>query len=158
MNGEVRPAEERDIPRILRLLVQVCNVHNEARPDLFRRNATKYTAGELSSMIAGRDRTPVFVFERGGSVLGYIFAKIVETRGDNVMEDGRELYVDDLCVDGEARGGGIGRRLYARAVELARGLGCRAVTLNVWEGNDGARRFYESLGMRPRKTCMETRL
>ena len=40
----------------------------------------------------------------------------------------------------------------------ARRLGCSAVTLNVWEGNDAARRFYEKMGMTPRSATMELSL
>ena len=29
------------------------------------------------------------------------------------------------------------------------------LTLNVWTGNEAARRFYESCGFKPRKTCMD---
>lgn len=34
-------------------------------------------------------------------------------------------------------------------------MGCYEVTLNVWEGNDIARRFYEKMGMVPKETQME---
>ena len=32
---------------------------------------------------------------------------------------------------------------------------CNDVSLNVWEGNDKARLFYEKIGMKVRKTQME---
>ena len=40
----IRRAKENDIPDVLRLLVQVCMVHHNGRPDLFKGPATKYTA------------------------------------------------------------------------------------------------------------------
>ena len=49
------------------------------------------------------------------------------------------------------------KAIMARAEE-ARRLGCAAVTLNVWEGNDAARRFYEKMGMTPRSATMELSL
>ena len=39
----IRRAETADIPDIMRLLVQVCDVHAEIRPDIFRRGGVKYT-------------------------------------------------------------------------------------------------------------------
>ena len=45
----VRRATEKDIPRILELLVQVNMVHHLGRPDLFNGPATKYTEEELLS-------------------------------------------------------------------------------------------------------------
>ena len=34
-------------------------------------------------------------------------------------------------------------------------LGCYEVTLNVWEGNDSAKAFYEKMGLKPKETQME---
>ena len=58
-------------------------------------------------------------------------------------------------MDASVRGKGVAKLLWQRTVELARELGCDAVTLNVWEGNDRARKFYEHCGLSVRKTFME---
>jgi ribosomal protein S18 acetylase RimI-like enzyme len=50
----------------------------------------------------------------------------------------------------------VGKALYEYVCDYARGLGCYNITLNVWEGNTPARRFYESMGMKVQKTGMET--
>lgn len=39
--------------------------------------------------------------------------------------------------------------------EYAESIGCHAITLNVWAGNDAAMHFYQSVGMQPQKTGME---
>ena len=39
--------------------------------------------------------------------------------------------------------------------KYARNLGCYDITLNVWEGNECAQRFYNKLGMRVKETNME---
>lgn len=54
--------------------------------------------------------------------------------------------IQGLAVDDSARGRGIGRALVEAAVERARGLGARRVTLRVLGPNAPARRLYESLG------------
>jgi GNAT superfamily N-acetyltransferase len=56
--------------------------------------------------------------------------------------------VNALVVMPAARGLGIGRRLMARAEELARDAGCDAVELTTGIGPDrqAAHRFYEALG------------
>ena len=40
-------------------------------------------------------------------------------------------------------------------VSEAKKLGCYELTLNVWEGNDGALAFYKAMGMKPKETQME---
>ena len=71
------------------------------------------------------------------------------------MRDFQTLFIDDLCVDEKYRGQHVGKRLYEYALAYARELGCYDLTLNVWEGNDNARAFYEKMGMFVKETQME---
>lgn len=149
----IRFAEERDIPQMLDLLGQVKKVHQDIRPDLFR-EGTKYDEAGLKQMLADPQR-PVLAAEEGGRMVGYTICAILVTQGDPVLKDRKELYIDDLCVDAAVRGKGVSKLLWQRAVEYAKELGCDAITLNVWEGNDRARKFYEHCGLTVRKTMME---
>ena len=88
-------------------------------------------------------------------VLGYAFCKIQEPIQSNNMIPFRILYVDDLCVDSTIRGKHIGRQLFEFVKQEAKRLECYEVTLNVWEGNESAKHFYEKMGMKPKKTHME---
>ena len=152
----IRLAEPRDIPGIAKLLLLVQAIHAEGRPDLFEKGGRKYTDDEIAAVIADED-TPVFVYTDGeGSVLGYVFCEII--RHKKSMNYGTELYIDDLCVDSDARGKGIGRALVRHAADFASSKGISRLTLNVWEINPGAARFYEKLGFRPLKTYLEKRL
>lgn len=53
----IRRAVDADIPALDRMLFQV---HHEARPDLFKAGAKKYTDAQLKAILAD-DKTPVFV-------------------------------------------------------------------------------------------------
>ena len=55
----IRKAETADIPDLLRLLVQVCNVHQDIRPDIFKRDGVKYTESDLTELLAD-DTRPVW--------------------------------------------------------------------------------------------------
>lgn len=154
---QIRIAENRDIPAILELLRQVGQVHHDVRPDLFRDGAQKYDTPALEALLKDQNR-PIFVAEAEGRVEGYCFCIRKSTRDDPVLWNEEELYIDDLCVDEKSRGKGAAQALYRYAVDYARKIGCDSVTLNVWEGNDRARAFYEKQGLTPRKTMMEYRL
>ena len=150
----VRRATERDIPAIMRLLVQVNMVHHNGRPDLFKGPTTKYTEGELAAILASDD-TPVFVgVDESDKVLGHGFC-VLQHSGGQLMEEHDTLYIDDICVDETARGLGVGRAIYESILAHARERGCYNVTLNVWSCNPGAMRFYEKLGMVPYRVGME---
>ena len=152
----IRHAEEKDLPRLSALLLQVLTVHHDIGPDLFKPNCTKYNERELAALIENPLR-PVFVYEdENGVVQGYAFCVIEQHPGNNILTDIKTLYLDDLCVDENCRGQGVGRKLYEYVKTYAKEQGCHNLTLNVWEGNDDAISFYRNLGLKPYKYGMET--
>ena len=153
----IRRAEISDIPDILRLLVQVCNVHQAIRPEIFKRDGVKYTESDLCELLQDETR-PVWCAVEDDTFLGYCFCQWQEYHDSSVSTDRRELYIDDLCVDESARGRGVATALFRHVTEAARASGTDFITLNVWRGNDSALRFYEKMGMMPRKTTLELRL
>ena len=153
----IQRAENCHIPGLIRLLYQVGGVHHDIRPDIFRDRAIKYTEKDLETLFLDKNR-PVFVALDGETVLGYCFCVIEDCRGTTVLTDRVEIYIDDLCVEETCRGQGIAKQLYAHVCAWAKDLGCAFVTLNVWCGNDGAMKFYEKMGMTPRKIFMEIKL
>ena len=152
----IRKASVADIPRLMDLLHQVNMVHHHLRPELFKPNTTKYSEQELETLL-GDESKPIFVYD-DGAVLGYAFCQITQVKNDRLLQDRKSLYIDDLCVDETARGRHIGSALFEFVRNYAKSIGCHAVTLNVWAGNDAAMQFYQSKGMRPQKTGMEMEL
>ena len=149
----IRRAGKEDIQRIIELLHQVNMVHHVLRPDLFKPHTTKYNEQELKSMLSD-DTKPIFVYI-DEDVLGYAFCQITEVRGNQLLEDIKTLYIDDICVDKQARGRHVGKALYEYVRNYAKAIGCNNITLNVWEGNEPAWRFYKNMGMQVQKTTME---
>ena len=151
---KIRRAENKDKARLGELLSQVLEVHHRVRPDLFKSGAKKYTDPELGVILADESR-PIFVAEESGEVLGYVFCIFVQHKDDNILTDVKTLYIDDLCVDENVRGKGVGRSLYNYVVDYAKKCGCYNVTLNVWADNKSALEFYESIGLHKQKIGME---
>ena len=156
MDYRIRRASKKDIGRIIELLHQVNMVHHVIRPDLFKPHTTKYNEQELESLL-NDDNKPIFVYD-SGDVQGYAFCQISEIKDHLLLQDIKTLYIDDICVDETARGNHIGKALYEHVRDYAQSIGCNNMTLNVWEGNEPALRFYESMGMKVQKTTMEIKL
>lgn len=150
----IRKAEKKDIAGLINLLYQVDAVHHDIRPDLFKGQTTKYDEKELAAVLEDSSK-PIFVFETEGRILGHAFCVITEIYGHHLLQDVKTLYIDDICVDEQARGQHVGQSLYEHVRDFAKSIGCHNITLNVWEGNDAAYRFYQRMGMKTQKTGME---
>ena len=150
----IRFAVEKDIPKLVDLLKQVCLVHHNGRPDIFK-IGTKYSAEELQELIKDTKRPILVSADQSDNVMGYCFCIFQQHKENSVLTDIKTLYIDDLCVDESLRGKHIGKELYEAAIKLARESGCYNLTLNVWSCNPSAMRFYELQGLVPQKIGME---
>ena len=109
---EIRKAQEIDIPRLGSLLLQVCRVHHEGRPDLFRAGGRKYDDEELKNLLQDPDRPILVALDESGVVQGYAFCVFQRHIGEGSFNDMTTLYLDDLCIDESCRGQHLGRELY----------------------------------------------
>ena len=103
-------------------------------------------------------KTPIFVAVEGEKVVGYGFCQVKIYENDPVIADHTEVYIDDLCVDENCRGQGIGQAIYKEIIRYAKMRKADSITLNVWCCNESAMRFYEKLGLKPQKIGMEVLL
>ena len=95
-----------------------------------------------------------------GVCMGYAFCQMQEQLFSTNMVPFKSLFIDDLCVDQQARGQHIGESLIGESLfeyvkQQAKEQGCYEVTLNVWAGNTPAEHFYEKMGMRTKERQME---
>lgn len=154
-NIEIRRAEEKDCGKIMDLLSQVLEVHAGIRPDIFNSGTTKYSRKELLDIMKDSNRPIYVAADEEDRVVGYAFCILTKQPETASMVQFTSMYIDDLCVDNTQQGKGIASNLFNHVKSEAIRLGCREITLNVWEGNDNARHMYEHLGMKPMKTYME---
>ncbi len=151
----IRRACKKDIDKVIKLLSQVLEIHAKLRPDLFISGTTKYSAAELEEMFQDETKPVYAAVDENDDLMGYVMCVLKEPPVSINMVSHKTLYIDDLCVDESARGQHVGQALFQHVKNEARRLGCYNVTLNVWEGNDSARHFYEKMELRPQKTQME---
>ena len=152
---KIRKAEEKDIPRLLALLEQVLQIHAEIRPDIFISGTTKYTVGQLAELLKQEDKPIYVAVDEDDVCRGYAFCQLKEQPFSTNMVPFKSLFIDDLCVDRQARGQHIGESLFEYVKQQAKELGCYEVTLNVWAGNTPAEHFYEKMGMKTKERQME---
>jgi ribosomal protein S18 acetylase RimI-like enzyme len=103
-------------------------------------------AGAMDRLLQDPALGRAWLIEPGGETAGYIvicFSFSLEFRG-------RDGFVDELYIHPRFRGRGLGRAALVHAAEEARGMGVRALHLEVARGDPRLVRLYESLGYRER--------
>jgi L-amino acid N-acyltransferase YncA len=106
----------------------------EDREERWRRAFARRAAGEPFPRI--------WVAERDGHVIG--FASGGPSQDDDAAPETGEIYT--VYLEPEVVGTGVGRELFARAVQDLRRVGFERATLWVLTSNAPTRRFYEAAG------------
>ncbi len=148
----VRRATAADVPAIAELLRQVDDVHARILPGYFRRphgDAAASARLQRTLPAPGDSGTKIILVAVRAGVIGFVLVQIYDTPDEPDMKPARRAHVEDLVVDRAHRRAGAGTALMKAAAEWARAAGADDLILTVWQGNQAAERFYESLGYRP---------
>lgn len=87
--------------------------------------------------------------------MGHCFCQIIEKEESFNSYAIKTLYIDDLCVDENARGKHVGTTLYEYVKKYAKENNFYNVTLHAWECNPNAVAFYKALGLGIQQYTME---
>lgn len=132
----LRPATASDVPEILRL------IHALAVYEKLEDQAVGTEAMLTEALFGKRPSCEALLAERHGKAVG--FALYFTTFSTFLCRPG--LYLEDLFVEPECRGLGIGKALLQRLAALAVERGCGRFEWRVLDWNEPSIRFYESLG------------
>jgi GNAT superfamily N-acetyltransferase len=143
----IRRAVDLDIPRIVELFEQVDELHREALPWMFRKLEQPRSAEVLERFICGSDRATFVAIEGdAGPVVGVLVVILREGPKPPLVRPARVAEIDNLVVDRAARRRGIGKALVGAALAWSRDVNAERTELGVYDFNEEARLFYESLG------------
>ena len=144
----IRAATVDDVPVVVRLVHELASYERE--PD-----AVVATEEQFRTALFGPDpRVHCLVAEDGGETVGFAiwfvsFSTWLGTHG---------IYLEDLFVRPEARGGGHGRALLTELARIAVERGYGRVEWAVLDWNVDAQGFYRSLGAAPQDEWTTWRL
>jgi len=145
---EIRKGTTNDVSAIVPLWVGFMDFHAELDP-MFTRlpegvdNWTRYITEKLTD-----EDFAVFVAGEDGTLIGYtvVFLKeyppIWTVKGCG--------FIDEMFVDPEHRGRGVGRKLYQSAEDWLRNKGAPHLELKVDLDNEPSRDFWARMGFEPR--------
>jgi GNAT superfamily N-acetyltransferase len=128
----IRLAVEGDISQLCGLLAELFAQEAEFSPD------AAVQARGLRAIIASADTGSILVAEEHGRIIGMVSLLYLTS----TALGSRVALLEDMVVVAGHRGVGHGDRLLDAAIDHARAVGCRRVTLLTDGGNADAQRFY----------------
>ena len=109
------------------------------------RSSPPPTAEELAEMIES-PASDVLVARHEAAIVGTLTLVVFR------IPTGVRAWIEDVVVDGEARGLGVGDQLNRFAIDLARRRGAKTVDLTSRPSREAANRLYQRIGFVARET------
>jgi len=135
----IRTATPSDVPRILELIHSLAEYERE--PD-----AVEATEAGLHTVLFGPNpQVFAHVAEQDGHVVGMAIWFVTFSTWTGV----HGIWLEDLFVEPEARGGGHGKALLAKLAQVCVERGYRRLEWTVLDWNEPSINFYRSLGAGP---------
>lgn len=139
MTLRIRPGEMKDVPLIAEL------IRGLARFEKLEHEVVMTEEKLTDSLFGERRYAETLLAEDDGAPVG--FALFFHNYSTFLAQPG--IYLEDLFVLPERRGGGVGRALLKRLAQIAVDRGCGRLEWAVLDWNTDAIRFYQRLGAKP---------
>lgn len=141
----IRFATKEDIERVNELRKQVNDVHTNGRPDMFQPGFAQEIQNLAYEMIESEERD-ILVAVRDEVICGFACVGYVVRPTSPYMKERKFYHVDEFGVDKAHRRQGIATELFAFIKQDAKEKGFERIELDVWNFNEDAIKFYESVG------------
>jgi ribosomal protein S18 acetylase RimI-like enzyme len=117
---------------------------NQLLPQLST-NASPLTTHDVAELVAS-PATSVFIARVDGRIVGSLTLAVFP------IPTGLRAWIEDVVVDGSARGAGVGEALTNAAIEESRRRHVRSIDLTTRPSREAANRLYARLGFEMRET------
>lgn len=152
---EIREATIADIVAIQTLYRQLDRHHVDLLPDTFRPIEGDIRSDDaVSEWIVATD-SAYLVAETEGDIVGFVSVAEKSSGVLPMVYPKRYGLIDDAVVTTAHRGTGVGKQLFAAAVNWMRARGLQSMQVQVWNANADAVEFYSKQGFSPIYTRME---
>jgi ribosomal protein S18 acetylase RimI-like enzyme len=144
----IRRATVADLPALGRLGAHLMRVHHAFDPQRFMNPGSDPESGYawfLGTQLVEPD-TAVFVAEREGDVVGYVYAGLEPQSWKELREPAG--FVHDIVVAEEGRRAGLATALMTTALDWLRSRGAPRAMLWTAHDNTGAQALFAGLGFR----------
>ncbi|MGR3809128.1 N-acetyltransferase family protein [Jiulongibacter sp. NS-SX5] len=137
MEINVRVGEAADVPAMMKLVKELAE---------FEKAPEQVSNTEEQMLKDGFGQNPIFgsfVAEADGEIVGIAIYYFRYSTWK-----GKRLYLEDIVVNSEFRGKGMGKALFDKTIEKAKETNCTGMMWQVLDWNQSAIEFYKQYGTR----------
>lgn len=146
---EIRAMREADFDAVQEIFRGVHALHQQNRPDIFRKLDAPLSYEYYMDMCKNPDGIALCAV-CGGRIAGVSYTYIKKPNANPVALPRITAFMDDLAVHPDFRGQGVGKALFMENQKRAAERGAVSLELMVWAFNQNAVEFYGHAGMTPR--------
>ena len=152
----IREAQKEDKGAVNELRKQLKLLHAAGRPDFFT-NDFSSEAADYVDVLLMQENVKILVAEKDSDMVGFACVEYIDRPATPYRVAFKYCHIMEFGVDARYRRQGIGRALFEAIKAQAREKGVQRLDLGVWEFNEDAIKFYESVGFKSYKRQMEYR-
>ena len=141
----IEKATTADVGVLAELNRHVQGIHVDGAPDLFKQPSPEEVAAQFEEWLR-EDSAWTFIAYRGETAVGYVLAFIRERPDNPFTRAWRALLIDQISVEPEWKGKGVGRALVEAAIDVGREADVDEVQATSWIFNEQAHAFFRALG------------
>lgn len=153
----IRFARSEDLTRVNELRKQVNDLHVNGDPAVFREGFPDELRDYIYSAF-GDPLRKIVVYEKNGEILAFAVLHHIHVPQTPYKNERVFLDIDEFGVDESHHRQGIATEMMRFIREYAKSEGFSRIELNMWEFNQGALEFYNSVGFRTYRRYMELKL
>ncbi|MFW6270486.1 MAG: N-acetyltransferase family protein [Bacillota bacterium] len=158
MDFKIRKSNKQDYEDLCELYRQSDLMHHQALSEMFEKPLSPPRDKEyLFTFMEDKDSS-IFVAEYKEKVIGLIAFKLLHSKDIPILKKRTYLKINEIVVDEQYRGNGIGKTLMKEAHNWAIDKGINEIELNVFKFNQNAIEFYRDLGYEVRNLTMTKKL
>lgn len=154
---EIRFAKETELDRVNEIRKQVNDVHVAGKPEVFKPGFSKELQ-DFIKVIWDDPEQEIVVAVEDDEICGFAILHHINKPENPFMWERDFLDIDEFCVDEKHRRKGVATQLISYIKEYAKEKGYHRLELNMWEFNESALEFYESVGFETYRRYMEIML
>lgn len=141
----IREANKEDLSYMKQALYKLNELHHKALPSYFKSPSEVAEAKDLSKYISSKNAFS-FIALQENKHIGFAVGSI-RTLSSPISKTLKIGSIEEIFIESEFRGNGIGKLLHAEIEKSCRSNGATELFTEVWGFNQPALSHYEKLGM-----------